>query len=251
MISKNKYKYYSALLRKKIRDKERKFIAEGFKTVIEGLESGYSCETVFVTDEFESLNNKFPSKYDIEIETVSQYEFNKIADTVSPQGVAAVFNYPAQTDPEEISDDLIVCLENISDPGNLGTIIRNCDWFGIKEVLLSINCTDIYNPKTIRASMGSIFHVNIYSEIELPAFLSTYKKKKYDLLCADKEGENLYTFPKKKKNIIILSSESHGPSTEVISLSDYRITIPGYGKAESLNVASASAVILSRLTEKL
>ena len=102
MISKNRYKYFSSLLRKKIRDEERKFIAEGLKTVTEGLDSGFSCDSVLVTEEFES-NVKFPSKYNVNIETVAREDFNKLSDTITPQGVAAIFNYPKSGNPEKIS----------------------------------------------------------------------------------------------------------------------------------------------------
>jgi TrmH family RNA methyltransferase len=250
MISKNKLKYYSSLVRKKNRDVEKKFIAEGLKIIEEGLLSGHTSEAVFVTDEFEANNKGYLKKYNIQVESVEQNDFSKLTETVTPQGIAAVFDYPTPRNPEFITSELVVCLENISDPGNLGTIIRNCDWFGIKDIVLSKNCTDVYSSKTVRSTMGSLFHVNIYKDIELPAWLALIKKKDYKILCADMEGENLFTIQKGKKNIIILSSESHGPSNDVLSLSDIRTTIPKYGNAESLNVASASAVILSSLVQK-
>jgi len=251
MISKNKLKYYSSLLRKKNRDIEKKFLAEGLKTVEEGLRSGFSCETVLVTDQFEQTNKGYLKQYSIQIETVEQNDFNKLTETVTPQGIAAVFDFPTPMNPEFIKSDIIVCLENISDPGNLGTIIRNCDWFGVKDIVLSKNCTDVYSPKTVRSTMGSVFHLNVYRDTDLPAWLGLIKKKDYRILCSDMEGENLFTIPKAKRNIILLSSESHGPSNEVLSLSDIRVTIPRYGNAESLNVASASAVLLSSLAQVL
>ena len=249
MISKIKLKYYSSLQRKKNRDIEKKFIADGLKTVEEGLASGFSCEAVLVTDQFESENKGYLKKYNIQVESVEQSDFSSLTDTVTPQGIAAVFDFPPPRNPEFVSSDLIVCLENISDPGNLGTIIRNCDWFGIKDVILSKNCTDIYNSKTVRSSMGSLFHVNTYKDVELPAWIRLIKKKDYKILCADMEGENLFAISRGNKNVIILASESHGPSNDILSLSDIRLTIPKYGNAESLNVASASAVILSSLVQ--
>jgi TrmH family RNA methyltransferase len=251
MISKNKLKYYSALMKKKDRDIHKKFIAEGLKTIEEGLNSSYSCEAVLMTVEYEALNKKFPRKYDVPLEIVNEGDFNMLTDTVTPQGLVAVFNYPPAKDVNKIKSRLIVCLENISDPGNVGTIIRNCDWFGVTDIVLSKNCADAFSPKTIRSSMGSIFHVNIYDETELSTFVEEYKKEGYRALCADTEGENLYTFEAEGKDIVILASEAHGPSVDILRLSDHRITIPKYGQGESLNVASASAVILSRLAIKL
>jgi RNA methyltransferase, TrmH family len=251
MISKNKLKFYSSLVRKKDRDIHKKFVAEGLKVIEEGLNSAYNCEVVLITAEYENKNEQFPRKYDVPIETVNEEDFAKLTDTVTPQGIAAVFNYPAAKDVNKINSRLVVCLENIADPGNLGTMIRNCDWFGVTDVVLSKNCSDPFSPKTVRSSMGSIFHVNVYDETELGTFLEDYKMKGYKVFCADMVGEDLNTFRPGEHNIVILSSEAHGPSVDVLRLSDHRITIPRYGKGESLNVASASAVILSRLAVKL
>jgi RNA methyltransferase, TrmH family len=251
MISKIKLKYYSSLLRKKIRDAEKKFIAEGLKTIEEGLNSNYACEAVLLTEEYEAAYEEFPRKYNVKIEIVEEKEFNKLTDTVTPQGIAAVFSYPAGKDVNKIKSRLVVGLENISDPGNLGTIIRTCDWFGVSDIVLSKNCADPFSPKTVRSSMGSIFHVNIYDETELGDFVESYKKNGYTVLCADTEGEDFNSFEVEGNSLLILASEAHGPSNEILRLSDHRITIPRYGKGESLNVASASAVLLSRLAAKL
>jgi TrmH family RNA methyltransferase len=251
MISKNKLKYYSSLIRKKDRDIHKKFIAEGLKVIEEGLKSSYKCEVVLITTEYENKNEEFPRKYDVAIETVNEEDFAKLTDTVTPQGVAAVFNYPDRKDVNKIKSRLVVCLENIADPGNLGTIVRNCDWFGVTDVVLSKNCADAFSPKTVRASMGSIFHVNVYDDTELVNFIEEYKKKGYTALCADTEGEDLYAYPAGRNNIVILASEAHGPSVDIMRISDSRITIPRFGQGESLNVACASAVILSRLAVKL
>lgn len=251
MISKNKLKYYSALIRKKERDIHKKFISEGLKTVEEGLNSNYSCEVVLLTGEYESGYGEFPKKYDVPVEYVNENDFAKLTDTVTPQGIAAVFNYPKERDVSKIKSRLVVCLENIADPGNVGTIIRNCDWFGVTDIVLSKNCADVFGSKTVRSSMGSIFHLNIYEGIELSNFLDDFRKKGYKVLCADTEGEDIFTFEQEENNIVILASEAHGPSIDVLRLSDHRVTIPRFGQGESLNVANASAVILSRLAVKL
>src|ERR1035437_8980644 len=174
MISKNKLKYYSALMKKKDRDIHKKFIAEGLKTIQEGLNSSYSCEIVLVTAEYEDTYAEFPRKYNVPIETVEEKDFNMLTDTVTPQGIVAVFNYPPAKDINNIKSGLIVCLENIADPGNLGTIIRNCDWYGVTDIVLSKYCADPFSPKTVRSSVGSIFHLNIYDETELSTFLEIY-----------------------------------------------------------------------------
>jgi TrmH family RNA methyltransferase len=253
MIPKKELQYYSSLLTKKHRKEENKFIVEGKKSVMEGVSSSYSCEIIFVTDNFIEENKE--TIFEIvkkkkKIEILKQKEFQKITDTKSPQGVAAVFKKPTleYSASNFATEKIVVMLDNISDPGNLGTIIRNCDWFGIKNILLSENVVDYTNPKVIRSSMGSVFHVNIFEDIKTKA-LTKLREKGFEILCADTEGENIFTFSREKKKILILSSESHGPSNEIEKVSNKKICIPKIGSAESLNVASASAVLLAELTK--
>lgn len=253
MISKNDLQYYSSLLTKKHRKAENKFIVEGKKSVLEGLSSSYECEIIFITNKFseenkDSLTQLSKKKY--RIETIKQKDFQQIGDTETPQGIAAVFVKPKLVPSKSIfiDDKIIVMLDNISDPGNLGTIIRNCDWFGIKNILLSENIVDYTNPKVIRASMGSVFHLNLYEDINASQ-LNKLWENDFEILCADTEGENVFTYRSDKKKILILSSESHGPSKEIEKISDKKICIPRIGNAESLNVASASAVLLAQLTK--
>ncbi len=250
MITKNELKYYSNLLKKKFREEEKKFIAEGEKIVVEGLKSSFIYEKIFATHEFyenkkDYLDDLITGKDILEI--LKSQDFNKISDTVHSQGIAAVFNIPQNKNQlDQISSNLIVCLNNISDPGNVGTILRNCDWFGINEIILTKECAEIYNPKTIRASMGSIFHLKIFDETDF-TLLSILKKKNYKLLTADIKGENIYKYKFPEKAVISFSNEAWGPTPELLEVSDNLITIPKYGNAESLNVASASAIILSKI----
>ena len=255
MISGSQLKYYSSLLRKKFRDSEGKFLTEGKKIVIEGLESSFKCEFIFATHHFAETESEFVKslkKYDTPVEILKNKDFLRLTDTRTPQGIAAVFCKPvSHFKPEpELSSEIIVCLENISDPGNLGTIIRNCDWFGVNEIFLDKTCTDIYNPKTIRSGAGSVFHVRLFSDTDIFDKLPLLKKKGYQILCADIDGENIFEYEAKKKSVLIFANEANGPSMQALSLSDRKITIPRSGKAESLNVASASAVILSQLTSR-
>ncbi len=256
MVTKNELKYYSSLLQKKSRDENKKFIVEGKKVVFEGLQSRCKSEIIFVLDQFKTENKSIISsilKKKIKLEVLNNPDFAKLTDTVTPQGIAAVFYKPEYEKNfiKKINSRLIVCLDNISDPGNLGTIFRNCDWFGIKDVLLINHCADIYNSKTIRSSMGSIFHLNIFEYIDFENDLINLKNAGYKIICADLEGKNIFNFPLSNKNIIVFSNEANGPSERVIRLSDEKITIPKKGNAESLNVASASAVMLSHFTKDL
>ncbi|MCW8804065.1 MAG: RNA methyltransferase [Ignavibacteriaceae bacterium] len=253
MISKNDLQYYSSLLTKKHRKTVQKFLVEGKKSVMEGIRSNYNCEIVFMTNKFGEENKDTLTeiaKKKKKIETLKQKDFQLLADTETPQGMAAVFIKPnlEYSKADLTNEKIIVMLDNISDPGNLGTIIRNCDWFGIKNILFSENIVDYTNPKVIRASMGSVFHVNIFEEVKSESLLKL-KENRFEILCADVEGENIFTYGNEKKKILILSSESHGPSKEIEKISDKKICIPRIGHAESLNVASASAVLLANLTK--
>lgn len=254
MITKRELHYYSSLLSKKHRQAENKFIVEGKKSVLEGLNSSYKCEVVFITNKFNEDDENSITEINRKkkrIETLKQKDFLKIADTETPQGIAAVFVKPKLVLSKSffIDEKIIVMLDNISDPGNLGTIIRNCDWFGVKNVLLSENIVDYTNPKVIRSSMGSVFHLNLFEDVK-PNLLNDLKEKGFEILCADTEGENVFTYKSDKKKILILSSEAHGPTKEIEKLSDKKICISKIGNVESLNVASASAVLLANLTLK-
>jgi TrmH family RNA methyltransferase len=253
MISKKELQYYSSLFTKKHRQKENKFIVEGKKSVVEGINSIYKCEIIFITNRFIDENSDIVdaiSKRKIKIEPLKQKDFLKIADTETPQGIAAVFIKPKLVFSQAsfADDKFIVFLDNISDPGNLGTIIRNCNWFGIRSILLSDNIVDYTNPKVIRASMGSVFHLNLYEDVDA-SLLNRLKEQGFAILCADTEGENVFTYRSEKKKILVLSSEARGPSKEIENITDKKICIPKIGNAESLNVASASAVLLAVLTK--
>jgi len=252
MITRNELKYYVSLLQKKFRLAENKFLVEGEKVVSEGLHSNFECEIIFITPKFSEEEKEYLKQiksFNTKIEILKSADFKRITDTLSPEGIAAVFIRKAnRPDFLSVNDSLVVYLEDITDPGNLGTIIRNCDWFGIKNLFLSKTTAEVFNPKVIRASMGSVFHVNIFEDISLDE-ITELKKGNYEFVCGDLTGENVYEFKKKERTILFLANETHGPSNELLALSDRRLVIPGKGKAESLNVASASAIILSELTK--
>lgn len=252
MISKAELKYYSLLTKKKYRDIENKFLVEGPKLIFEALSSGYECELILllkhVEAEFQNLIKPFLSKTK-RIEFINEKEMRKIQSTVHSQGSIGVFKKNYSKKLNQIQCRLIVALENVNDPGNVGTIIRNADWFGVTEFLLSDDCADIYNPKTIRASAGSVFHLDIIDEINLLDTIVFLKTKGYKILCADITGTNIYNYSKSNKEIIVFSNEANGPTDKLLKLTDEKITVPKKGKAESLNVASASAIILSEMTK--
>jgi TrmH family RNA methyltransferase len=250
MISNNELKYYASLLNKKYRKIENKFLIEGKKIVEEGLAVNFDCEKIFITKKFEETNPEVIKKirsYKVPLEVLKSIDFKRISDTKAPQGIAAALNKKTTVfSPSRITDKFLVYLEDISDPGNLGTVIRNCDWFGINNILLSKESAEIYNPKVLRASMGSVFHLNIFEDITFNE-ITHLKNSGYSFVCSDTEGKNVFDFKWNDKIILFLSNESEGPSQELLSITDHKITIPRKGKAESLNVASASAIMLAVL----
>ncbi len=251
MITKNELKYYASLLNKKYRKIENKFLIEGKKIVEEGFAGDYEYEKVFITIKFEETNPELIKKIrlnKVTVEVLRSVEFQRISDTKAPQGIAAVLNKKSTTfSPSLIKDKVLVYLEDINDPGNLGTILRNCNWFGINNILLSKESAEMYNPKVLRASMGSVFHLNIFEDITLKE-IRQLKNSGYAFICSDIDGKNVFDFKWNDKIILFLSNESKGPSQELLSITDHKITIPRKGIAESLNVASASAIMLAVLT---
>lgn len=253
MITKAELKYYSSFFNKKFRDEHRKLLVEGEKFVLEALNSNWNCEIIICTkdySEYEAKQLHFFSEKVNRVEIVTPKDFTKVQTTVNSQGIIGVFQKKIMGGKIEFKSNLIVALENINDPGNMGTMIRTADWFGITEILLSDNCADIFNPKAIRASAGSIFHVKIFKEVKFFDKLLELKRNGYKTLCADLIGKSIYRYESNSKQVIVFSNEANGPSNELLQIVDERVTVPKRGKAESLNVASASAIILSELSKR-
>lgn len=250
MLSANELKHLSALKVKKYREETRLFIAEGVKQVDEGVRSRYQCDLIVfrpdARDEIRDILN-IASKKGIKCEEVKAKELERLSDTVNTQGVIGYFRMP-HLSAVDCNLPVLVYLDRINDPGNLGTIIRTADWFGFRDILLSPGCVDVFNPKVVRASMGSIFRGVFHPEtgIEL---LTRLKKEGYSVITTELEGTDLKRYRPAGKSIIVLSSESHGVLPELASLADARVKIPGVKGAESLNVAVAAGIILHKLFE--
>ena len=251
MLTQNELKYYSALLQKKYRMQEHKFIIEGKKLVDEAIKSKYKCEIVITNESFADKNNLVITNLNeiIRTEIIPENNFKKLVDTKTTQGIVAVVSIPSTPNQVEESENLIVALEDISDPGNVGTIIRTCNWFGVHRVIVSPNSVDLFNPKVIRSTMGSIFHMDVYESNDFYADLVNLKKEGRKVFCSDMNGKNIFSDRVKEKTVLILSNEAHGPTEAVLELSDEIVTIPKRGDAESLNVASAAAVMIAELTK--
>ena len=246
MATKNEIKYYASLKHKKFRDESRLFIAEGRKIVQEGLRSPCECVRLFVKEGAAESDAEISATLaGWSCETLSESDFNRISDTENSQGIIGVFNYEKLLI-ERLSEDRIVALFDLSDPRNMGTIIRSSDWFGLRELLVGETCVDLFNTKAVRSTMGSIFHTRFLLSRNLLSDLKQYGKT-YRIVSADVDGEDYRHYDYSGKGVYVFSNEARGPSDEILAVSDAVVTIPGGGKAESLNVACAASVIISRM----
>ena len=238
MLSKNQVKLIQKLHHKKYRNELNLFIVEGKKSINEFLQAGYTPQLLIATEAFTA---SVPQHL---ITPVSKDELRKVSTLQNPDEGLTVFEQPKHKG--ILQEGVIVALDNVQDPGNLGTIIRLCDWFGVETLLCNTQTVDCYNPKVVQASMGSLTRVAVHY-LDLAAFLTTTALPVYTM---DLEGENLYTATFPKDCILILGNEANGISSEVRALSNEVITIPRFSqhqRTESLNVAMAGAIILSEV----
>jgi len=235
-ISKKQLKLITSLSQKKYRQKHKLFIAEGIKVVQELLDSSFEIEILFCVDHF-SMNTSIDK-----IIRISEEDLKKISNLKTPNKVLGVFKIPGKIPIKK--DGLILALDDVKDPGNLGTIIRLCDWFGITQLICSLKTVDCYNAKVVQASMGSITRISIHY-LELAAYLL---ETKLPTFIADMYGENVYKTQLPKEGILIMGNEANGISDDVKALIEKKLSIPRFGETqqtESLNVATATAILLS------
>ncbi len=242
MISKNQLKLIHALEQKKQRKKHGLFLVQGEKNVAELFNSDFTVRQLFATSAYINKNNILLSDKGLLKVTLeaTQEELKKAGTLVSNNSVLAVVECQESALPAIRGDELILVLDQVGDPGNLGTIIRVADWYGIKQIICSPDCADFYNPKVIAATMGSFARVKI-SHTDLPAYLSKQSKPVYGAFL---EGENIHQSQLSDSAFIVMGSESHGISPAVAEFITNKITIPSFGRAESLNVAMATGIIL-------
>jgi TrmH family RNA methyltransferase len=236
MVSKNQIKLITSLQQKKFRQLHKLFIAEGVKVIQELLDSNFVLEHLYVTESiFESLNNESKT-------VITESELKKISCLSTPNNCLALFAIPETEKP--ISSGLIVALDAVRDPGNLGTIIRLCDWFGVDQLWCNEQTVDLYNPKVVQATMGSLARVKVhYLDLE-----KEIQKANLPVFGTFMDGENIYQSNLPSEGILILGNEANGISTAIEKLVTSRLAIPRFGnlqKTESLNVATATAIFLS------
>ena len=233
-LSKNHLKLITSLRQKKYRQKHKMFVVEGVKVVNEFLDSSFELHLLFSMDNsFEYIEDKV---------SITETELKKASHLVNPNRVLAIFKIPETSAPN--SQGLILALDAINDPGNLGTIIRLCDWFGISQLICSSDTVDCYNPKVVQASMGSLTRVQL-NYIDLSSYL---EETDLPIFIADMDGENVYQSKLPNEGILVMGNEANGISQEVQELATNVISIPRFGnlqQTESLNVATATAILLS------
>jgi len=236
MLSKNQFKLITSLRKKKARIQNNLFLAEGIKVVEELLASNFSLQKLYATPAYKN-------KLNVEnIQIISDKDLKSISEFSNPNQVLAIFTIPVKEKTK--STGITLVLDEINDPGNLGTIIRLCDWFAIDQIVCSTNTVDCFNPKVVQASMGSLSRVPIHY-CDLKQFLEKETRPIYGALL---NGKNVYQTKLPKNAILIMGNEANGISCEIASLITNNLTIPPFGEnknIESLNVATATAILLS------
>ena len=254
MLSKATIKLIHSLEQKKYRRLEGAFVVEGHKSVGDMLRAGWQPRMLLATKEWTR-----PAECQAEIIEVTDEELRRASLLQHPQQVLAVFPLPKNSSLFTLHSSLLLCLDGVQDPGNMGTIIRSADWFGITDIVCSQDTADVFNPKVVQATMGSIARVRIHYT-NLPDFLRSLPKDTpiYGTLL---DGEDIYAQPLTPNGVIVMGNEGNGISQEVRTLLTHRLLIPSFaaakaesaatGSPESLNVSIATAIILSEFRSRV
>lgn len=247
MLSKARIKLIRSLRIKKFRDELQLFTAEGIK-LVEDLLPGFVCEMVLVTPKWAVQAKTFGTKELIE---VSEAELATVSQQQTPQGILAVFRMKEVELPGDIRQQLTLALDDIQDPGNLGTIIRIADWFGIRHIFCSLQTADVYNPKVVQSCMGALARVTLHY-VDLPLFLAS--QMSLPVYGTSLEGENIYHSDLSQSGIIVMGNEGRGISQETAKQVTSLLLIPCFPgdepTSESLNVAVATAIVCAEFRRR-
>jgi len=246
MLSKNQIAFLRSLQRKKVRQQEQLFVVEGPKLVEELLNSSFKPQALYALPNWLAEHTDLPA--DCEIHEIAAKDLERISQLNTPNQVVAVVHQKASK-PTRFpkAGEWVLALDGVNDPGNLGTILRTADWFGITQIVASVPAVEAWNPKVVQSSMGSVFRVQVHA-LDLVDYLKTCAEKtQLPIWGADLVGEKPSALPSEKGGVLVLGSESHGISDEVSRRLTNTVCIPGSGHAESLNVAIAGAMLLYEL----
>jgi TrmH family RNA methyltransferase len=251
MLSKNQVKYLHSLRLGKFRDSNREFLAEGVKLVDDLLKSHFIIRQVFATSDWLQRNFDLAKSKDCSIQEVTTDELGKISNMVTPNEVLAIVEMPDPALPAPADmGTLVLLLDRIQDPGNLGTIIRTADWFGITHIFCSEDTVDLYNPKVVQSTMGSICRVNVH-HTGLGSLIEGLKDK-WTIYGAFADGKNIYEIELKFPAAVMIGNESKGISRGLIPMITEKIGIPAVSQgAESLNASVATGIICSEFTRRI
>ncbi|TJZ51497.1 RNA methyltransferase [Sphingobacterium olei] len=246
MLSKAQISFITSLQHKKFRTQYNLFVVEGIKSVVEFVHSSYNVQKIFTTHDIRAKLGKISQN--IKCEEVTEAELSKISSLKNPQGALALVEIPqtAQLEVSTLKGKHSIVLDDIQDPGNLGTIIRTAEWFGISTILCSTGTVDIYNPKVVQATMGSLSRIQVYY-IDIEEFMSQCNLPTFGALL---EGNNIYETNFGDEGLIIMGNEGNGIRKNIIGKIQQAVTIPRMGRAESLNVAVATTIFCSELARQ-
>ena len=253
MLSKQITKIIQNLEKKKFREKYNLFKIEGEKLVAELLRSPLAVHAIIAYPEWIQANGHLLGKNQVlETDEKGMKAISNFQSLPHVMALAEIPNHPYH--PDEVAGTLSLVLNGIQDPGNLGTILRIADWFGVSHLLCDRDCASIYNPKCVQASMGAIFRVHAYY-LDLPAAIRQLKAKGMPVFGTFLDGENIYTSPLPSQGLIIMGNEGKGIAEDIGKLADFRLTIPNFTPAgassESLNVGVATGIILSEFKRRI
>ncbi|RHJ77894.1 RNA methyltransferase [Parabacteroides sp. AM08-6] len=250
MLSKSKVKYIRSLELKKYRNEQNVFVAEGNKLVADMLHA-FECELLIAKPSWMATQGNIPAK---ELLVDEDEDIRKVSFLKNPQDVLAIFKRPAWLlDEADPSSSLLLALDGIQDPGNLGTIIRLADWFGIEHIVCSLDTADVFGPKTVQATMGALTHVKVHYT-DLQKYLETQAAKGIALFGTFLDGENMYTKELSANGIVVMGNEGNGIRPKIKELINRKLYIPSFPPeretSESLNVAIATAIICAEFRRR-
>jgi RNA methyltransferase, TrmH family len=251
-VTQSEIKYLRSLQQKKNRDAERKFLLEGWRPLKDALESDFHIEMIAALPGANQNSHHqsvlaLAKNRNIPVKELKEVQLKQISDAVHSQGIIALVHQRIEIFDREYlqSAKFIIACDTVSDPGNLGTILRTGDWFGVDAVLLSEGCVSLYNEKVVRATAGSIFHVKVFENIDFKTALPSLQSESFKVIATALDGKPIHSSAVQEKSILLLGSEAHGVNPDILQQADEVVSIPRFGKAESLNVGIACGIFLA------
>lgn len=258
-LSASSLKTFRQIREKRYRKTHNLFLIEGLRLFEESMKTSIPPAWIATTDAFlkknSALNSLLKHFHADRTFIASEDQLHQLCDTEQPQGIVAAIPYRpliAGDIQSETADSPVIALDRISDPGNVGTICRCADWFGVSRIVMNPACVEWHNPKAVRSSMGSVFRVRGYENIHLPEFLAGMRERGYATYAAtiDPGSSSVFGTPT-KKSVLVIGSEAHGLDEDIVNACEHKIHIPRYGEAESLNAAMACAILLNDLVKHI